>query len=124
MKKLILLVVLIGMLSSVGGCNKDFFRPNGSIQARKDQIRRLEYTMKHPELMRETRELILKGLLAPRFTREEVKASWGMPDEVYTDMNLSGSDELWVYHTTSIYYRCVPNYWLFFKKGRLVDCRK
>lgn len=58
---------------------------------------RLQYLKQHPQLNQRLRRLISEGRLVRGMTKDEVKASWGMPDTVYRTKTNTIVNEQWIY---------------------------
>jgi len=67
------------------------------------RARRLKFVSTH-RLSQKHRELILKGSICIGMTKDEVKASWGEPDDINRTITRWGVEEQWIYGNTYLYF--------------------
>ena len=75
-------------------------RDDAREKAKVEQERRKELAglrLKHPDWSGEIWDLISKGQVRIGMTDEQVRASWGSPDDVNRDVGIWGIHEQWVY---------------------------
>lgn len=72
-------------------------RQSASEEAREAADRRQQYVDDHPELADDLERDILTGVAGIGMTREQVRASWGMPDMVNPMGGSSRNVEVWLY---------------------------
>ena len=72
-------------------------RASADAKTREAADRRQKYVDDHPELDENLARDILYGVVGVGMTREQVRASWGMPDMVNPLGGSSRSVEVWLY---------------------------
>lgn len=87
MKRLMTLLVIVGIVINVTGCAGGF---SGT------ELRRSSYCNAH-DLSYEIQKMIRAGQLSFGMTKEEVTASWGRPDRRNTSTRAYGTSAQWVY---------------------------
>lgn len=93
------IIFIILLCFSLYGCSGLAKMCGGTtIQTRQD------YVNYHSDISKEIKECIIKQQVAIGMTREQVKASWGNPSQINTDVSYFGSDEQWVYFHNYVYF--------------------
>lgn len=101
-KNAVILAILFAML--ICGC-----------ETMKNQ-RRQDYVTTHPELTQQTKQDILEGRIRIGMTREQVKATWGYPDDINRTVGSWGEHEQWIYGYDIRFRR-----YLYFENGKLTS---
>lgn len=91
MKRVLMVIVLIGCLFS-SGCIYTMRTLLGV-----DRQRREQYVDQNPLMSATTMQFILAGKVHIGMTKEQVKASWGDPSRITRSVTRYGETEQWVY---------------------------
>jgi len=76
---------------------EDLYFSMYATEAKKEMLRG-EIVNRHPEWSKDTRQLVLKGEIAPGMTKDQVKSSYGKPLEILQTTKGEPADvSLWIY---------------------------
>lgn len=95
-KKLIFFIQLLVLVITLNGCQV-FMLTRKNKYLDPTPVQREAYVQSHPEISADFKKYILKGDIKQGMTKDQVRAVWGLPDEI-KKLNHKEYDELWIYY--------------------------